>query len=460
MRGGYGGGGYGGGGYGGGGYGGGGGGYGSGDDDDSSEEAREEMIEDLEDLIKNLIEPDSWQPDGTIGSLQVWNDRLIVRHTANVHRQLSDLFKELRASQDLQVMVESRFVRLQNNFLEEIGVDLDIILNTGNAGLDNAVTEGAEGGLVGALDPLTGNRVLQSRRFTRLGFLPTPVAAGDPLAQAAYGQPYTHVGMVPSGQPSNYFSRHSTPIPILNNTLSLAEPRATGIPGSLAGTVATTPAFQMFGSFLDNIQVDFLLRATQMDVRSSIVDAPRLVIYNGRQAQITVGTFQNYVATPGWAPAGSGSVSGSAAPGRDPQIGTTFSGRTLDVTATVTADRKYVIMTVRPEQQLTTGFDVFPTATGAVQLPTQETVNIQTNVTVPDGGWLLLGGLKLAGETEVDAGVPIISKIPLLKRAYTNRSHVKDEQIILILIKPTIIIPAEAEDLAYPDLATADVMGS
>jgi type II secretory pathway component GspD/PulD (secretin) len=246
----------------------------------------------------------------------------------------------------------------------------------------------------------------------------------------------------------------------LNNTLGLASARNTGVPGSLAGEVAGSPAFQMFGSFLDNIQVDFLLRATQLDVRSSIVDAPRLVVYNGRQAQITIGTIQNYVATPGWQPAGAGSVSGSAAPGRDPQISSTFSGRTLDVTATVTADRKYVIMTVRPEQQITTGFDTFPTANGPVQLPIRDTVNISTNATVPDGGWLLLGGLKIAGETETDAGVPFLSKIPILKRAYTNRSHVKDEQIILILIKPTILIPDEAEDRAYPDMATAEAMAS
>jgi len=452
-------GGYGGGGYGGGSYGG--GGYGS-DDDDSSEEDREELIEDLEELIKNLIEPDSWQPDGTIGSLQVWNDRLIVRHTPNVHRQLTDLFKELRASKDIQVMVESRFIKLQNNFLEEIGVDLDVILNSGNAGMDNAITEG-DAGMVGAIDPITGNRILQSRRFTRLGFLPTAMAGGEPFAQAAYGQPYTHVGMVPAGQPSNYFSRHSTPIPLLNNTLNMAAARGTGVPGSLAGQAGgTSPAFQIFGSFLDNIQVDFLLRATQMDVRSSIVDAPRLVVYNGRQAQITVGTNQNYVQNPGWAAQSGSGVGGSASTGQTAQIGNAFSGRTLDVSATVTADRKYVIMTVRPNQQLVTGMETFTLDnTGrTLQLPTTETVNIQTNVTVPDGGWLLLGGLKVAGETEVDAGVPILSKIPILKRAYTNRSHVKDEQIILILIKPTIIIPDEQEDHAYPDMVTADIMGS
>ena len=71
-------------------------------------------------------------------------------------------------------------------------------------------------------------------------------------------------------------------------------------------------------------------------------------------------------------------------------------------------------------------------------------------VSVPDSGTLLIGGQKLAAETEVEAGVPILSKIPLLKRAYSARATVKDEQTLLILIKPKILIHSEQEDLAFP----------
>jgi len=69
---------------------------------------------------------------------------------------------------------------------------------------------------------------------------------------------------------------------------------------------------------------------------------------------------------------------------------------------------------------------------------------------VPDGGTLLIGGQKLSSETEVEAGVPILSKIPILKRAYSSRSMIKDEQTLLILVKPKIYIQAEQEELAFP----------
>ena len=104
-------------------------------------------------------------------------------------------------------------------------------------------------------------------------------------------------------------------------------------------------------------------------------------------------------------------------------------------------------------------FTTFQGATGPLQLPEFDQTYVMTSVNVPDRGWVLLGGLKQAGETEIEAGVPMISKIPILKRAYTNRSKVKDESILLILIKPTIIIPEEQEQKAFHDLATSENPG-
>ena len=48
------------------------------------------------------------------------------------------------------------------------------------------------------------------------------------------------------------------------------------------------------------------------------------------------------------------------------------------------------------------------------------------------------------------AGVPVLSKIPVLKRLYSARNLVKDEQVLLILVKPTIIIQREQEEAAFP----------
>ncbi len=149
-------------------------------------------------------------------------------------------------------------------------------------------------------------------------------------------------------------------------------------------------------------------------------------------------------------------VAAQAAVAQAPQTATIDAGASLFVRATVTADRRYVMLLLAPGITRLLDMQTFPFSggTGAlsafIQLPTLSSQRIQTMVSVPDGGTLLIGGQKLAAETEVEAGVPILSKIPVLKRAYSSRAMVKDEQTLLILIKPKVLIHSEQEQLSFP----------
>jgi type II secretory pathway component GspD/PulD (secretin) len=74
---------------------------------------------------------------------------------------------------------------------------------------------------------------------------------------------------------------------------------------------------------------------------------------------------------------------------------------------------------------------------------------------MPDCGTLLLGGQKITEEVEAEAGVPVLSKIPVLGRAFQNRSKIKDNKILLILVKPTIILEEEADAEAIAAMENA-----
>jgi len=93
-------------------------------------------------------------------------------------------------------------------------------------------------------------------------------------------------------------------------------------------------------------------------------------------------------------------------------------------------------------------------STLTVEEPTTDTTIVETTARVPDGGTLLLGGQTIAGEIETEIGPPIVSKIPFLKRLFTNVSTAKDEQVLLILVKPTIILSQEAEAKRFPMLSS------
>ena len=80
---------------------------------------------------------------------------------------------------------------------------------------------------------------------------------------------------------------------------------------------------------------------------------------------------------------------------------------------------------------------------------------METRISVPDGGTLLLGGQKITTEVEKEGGVPVLSKIPVLGRLFSNRSEVRDSKVLLILVKPTIILQEEAEAEAIAAMDSA-----
>lgn len=419
-------------------------------------------VDDLMRIIAETVEPGTWRGfGGTVGSLRELNGQLIVTHTSIAQSQVGGLLGQLRQTRAVQIAVEARFLTIGSNYLEDLGVNFNVILNQGNAGYDIGQVTGPDGLPITAIDPATGSNVLIPREFSRLGFLPQPPAGtGGFNALNTFNQPYVQPGSVPrTGQVSPHSGQWS-PVPIISNILSITDPAGlnTGVPGSFGGSQGLLqPALQVFGSFLDNIQVDFLLRATEADSRSSTLQAPRLTLTNGQRAFIGVVTQVSYVS-------GLNAVVAEEVGQLEPIVSTLNTGAVLDVEATVSADRRYVTLTVRAGLANLISLDTFEvnqpgtfsTGVGAsIQIPVLSLTTVRSTVTVPDGGTLLLGGQKLTGEIENEGGVPVLSKIPVLKRLYTARSSIKDENVLLILIKPKIIIQSESEEDAFPGLLSA-----
>jgi len=359
---------------------------------------KQEMVDQITKLISETVAPESWrEAGGTTGALRELQGQLIVTQTPENQQQLSNLLEKLREARAIQVTVETRFLSVQRNFLEDVGVDLNMIFN-----------------LNGSL------------------------------------------------------SKNISPIPVSSTGDTFTQAPTTAVPGSIGSTATslTTSA-----TYLDDFQVGLILRATQASQTSMIVQAPRVTLFNGQRAYVLVSTQLAYVSNLS-AQVGTGVAAFS------PQISVVDSGVLLDVTATVSADRKYVTLTLRP--QLATLLDLksfnFQSPTsgtgigglgglggiggvggspgGTIQEPEIQITEVKTTVSVPDGGTLLLGGQTIAGEIEKEAGVPILSKVPFLKRLFTNRSMAKDEQILLILVKPTIIIEKEIEQKQFPLLTS------
>ena len=69
-----------------------------------------------------------------------------------------------------------------------------------------------------------------------------------------------------------------------------------------------------------------------------------------------------------------------------------------------------------------------------------------TTVSVPDGGTVLLGGIKRLSEGRNERGIPMLSKIPYVNRLFRNVGIGRVSQSLMMMVTPRIIIQEEEED--------------
>jgi general secretion pathway protein D len=80
-----------------------------------------------------------------------------------------------------------------------------------------------------------------------------------------------------------------------------------------------------------------------------------------------------------------------------------------------------------------------------VQLPQFAQITVATTVSVPDGGTVLLGGIKRLREGRNEFGVPLLSKIPYVDRLFRNVSIGRETDSLMMMVTPHIIIQEEEE---------------
>jgi type II secretory pathway component GspD/PulD (secretin) len=92
------------------------------------------------------------------------------------------------------------------------------------------------------------------------------------------------------------------------------------------------------------------------------------------------------------------------------------------------------------------------TSEASIQLPQMQVQAIRTTVSVPDKGTILLGGQRRFEEVEIESGVPVLSKIPIVNRFFTNRIDSQQELTLVMLMRPEIVIQSENEEILFPGL--------
>ncbi len=394
----------------------------------------------LIDLITATVAPDTWEETtGGAGTIEPFdaNLSLVIRQTEEVHEEIVDLLGQLRRMQDLQVTIEVRFITLNDNFFERIGVDFDFDID------DN----------IDRPFQVFGRRVDESNEDADLTVEPT-----RDTRDIDHGNGSITVGM----QDPGVFSA-DLDIPFTQNSYGLAVPQFGGFDAGAGASLGF--------AILSDIEAFFFINAAQGDRRSNVLQAPKVTLFNGQMASVIDSTSRPFVM--GMIP-----VVGDFAAAQQPVIVVLSEGTTLTVQAVVSADRRFVRLTVVPffsriddvqtfqftgsttttsdtstegiqdEPNDSTKNAVNSTITRAgttVQQPSFSQVTVSTTVSVPDGGTVLLGGIKRLREGRNEFGVPMLNKLPYVSRLFKNVGIGRETQSLMMMVTPRIIIQEEEE---------------
>ncbi|MES2793467.1 MAG: hypothetical protein V4719_27895 [Planctomycetota bacterium] len=495
----------------------------------------------LMELVVSTVEPSSWVEVGGEASVKPFETTLslVIRQTQQAHEEIQDLLAQLRRLQDLQVSIEVRFVTVSDKFFERIGVDFDFNVQ-GTAPVNNVNSQFGD-----FLPPYGGGRVYTNAGATTgttttgsstsgtttsgtttsgtttsgttSGTSTSGVSAGTGAAPFAPGPPrdltrrgdYPKLGTIVGLERQLQFS-NDLQIPFRQGSFDV------GIPDF--GSFKPDAGLSMGFAILSDIETFFFIQAAQGDSRSNILFAPKVTLFNGQLAQVEDNLRRPFVV-------GQTPVVGAFTVAFAPNVQIFTEGVTLLVTAVVSADRRYVRLSLVPDFRSITDVFTFTfsgtggtaggnsggsstgfqgggssiggggsstgssstgsssggsttsgsttsgsttsgsttsgsttsgstgqnfgsvPATQTVQQPVQEVISIQTSVSVPDGGTVLLGGIKRLKEGRNMAGVPILNKIPYISRLFKNSGVGRETDSLMMMVTPRIIIQEEEEEL-------------
>ncbi|MCX8229451.1 MAG: hypothetical protein OTJ44_05800 [Planctomycetota bacterium] len=361
--------------------------------------------DELADLVMASVDPGTWDDN----TAEYGNGFLIVKHTPATQQRVHEFLQTLRRYHSTMVSIEARFLTIQKDFLHEIGVDfrglgefpsandlvtLDDVLSgledNASAGLDN----GGDGLPVGAED--------------------------NPSAGLFFNDGGTWEGRA---RTENMVGDYGTD-------------RLTAVGG-----------LTMQFAFLDDAQTSMILRAVEKSSRAQEMNTATVLTQNTMRAYMTVLNQVTYIQDMDVEVAQAASIA-------DPIVGVVSDGIVIDVRPIVSHDRKYITLELQPT--IATLLRPIPEFTSSLaglttpvtlQLPELSISSAKTNAVVPDGGTVVIAGLRKLLDIEQRSEIPFLARIPVLSLLFKTEGQANEKEDIIVLIRAQIVDTAEISDM-------------
>ncbi|MFT4537599.1 MAG: tetratricopeptide (TPR) repeat protein [Planctomycetota bacterium] len=355
------------------------------------ESPRQIEIEDLSTIIQENVAVGTW--DGEPGTAEAGEGFILIVHSPEVQSKVKEFLEDLRRFNSSLVTIESKFMTVGDNWLQEIGVDF--------RGLDSADVS----------DVTAGLEDMASRGLDNGGTGANGQGAAGPAAAGFFYD---------DGEDGDFRAATSNFF------------------GSALGDALSTiggMSFQL--TFLNDLELSAVLRAVEKSSQYELVNSQILSVHNTQQAYVAVINQRAYIQDFDVEVAQFQAIA-------DPVVNVLHEGVVLDVRPTIHHDRKYLTLEIQPTIAKVVALRSFSTTLGGItspvefQLPELEVQSVNTSALIPDGGSILLGGLSDIRNIERRAEVPWLARIPILGFLFKSEGYNDERTSLMILIRARI----------------------
>ena len=351
---------------------------------------------DLTTLLQGATDPAYWTTDGVTMAVEE-SGLLVVKASPEMQAKVQSVLKDMRRFQTPIVTIDSKFLTISRNFLQEIGIDFRGLGGSGNKG--STVS----------LDDTTNGLVNNASRGLDNG------GTGDPAANPLAGAFFNDGGDGDvRARTENYF-------------------------GSDLGRVLTPTGGLTAGwTLIDDTQLNMILRAVEKRQDGEVVNSQILSVVNKGRGHVAVINQTAYVRDFDVEVAQAAFIA-------DPKVDVIQDGIVLDVQPVILNDRKYILLNLNPTvAELQRPIPTFTTSLAGstlpvtVQLPNLTVTNFSTTVKVPDGGTVLLGGLRQVLTKERRAEIPLLSRLPLISFLFKQEGTADENRSLMVMVSAQI----------------------
>ncbi len=347
--------------------------------------------DDLATMIQENVDPNSWEDGATIES---YDGHIIIVQTPEIQKKVAAFLEGLRALSSSMVTIETKFMEVGDDWIQEIGVDFrglnDNPLTDVTNGLEDMASQGLDNGG-------TGSDGSNAAGAPSSGFYYDDSPDGD----------YR-------GRTENYF-------------------------GSALGDALSTVGGMTFQyTLLNDLELSAILRAVEKSSNFELINDQVLSVHNTQRAYVTVVNQRAYIQDFDVEVATFQAVA-------DPQVNVLHEGVVLDVRPTIHNDRRYISLEVQPTVARVVAMRTYSSTLGGntspvqFELPELKVQSVFTTAQIPDGGSILLGGLTDIRNVERRAEVPWLAQVPLVGFFFKSEGYSDENKSLMILIEASII---------------------